>query len=160
MCSFSRSGQKIKNYSSLKFLPENLRNFHSTERLSCASRGIDNFSLAQLHESRVMESSRLAELKYAFFSRTRRKIEKLRRSNVFPSTIFKHGLLEGSTFLLQYSYKSHTLLESFQLGELKYAISAGQDVRPKVQKLTLHDERIWSLYCEQVWTGLNKSELV
>ena len=31
ICSFSRIGEKIKNYSSFKFLPENLEKFHSTE---------------------------------------------------------------------------------------------------------------------------------
>ena len=41
------------------------------------------------------------------------------------STVFKHGLLEGSTILLQYSAITRTLLESSRLGELKYAISAG-----------------------------------
>ena len=49
ICSFSRMGQKI-NYSSLKFLHENLKMFLSTEHLSCASRGMDNFSLALLHK--------------------------------------------------------------------------------------------------------------
>ena len=77
------------------------------------------------------ESYRLAELKYAFFSRRGHKTKKLQCSNLFPSTIFKHGLLEGSTFLFQYSCTSCTLLKSSRLGELKYAISAGYDVRLK-----------------------------
>ena len=46
--------QKIKNHSSLKFLLENLEKIRSSERLSCTSRGIDNFSLAQLHEPYVV----------------------------------------------------------------------------------------------------------
>ena len=71
-----------------------------------------------------MESYRLAELKYAIFSTTGRKTEKLRRS-LFLWMVFKHGLLEGSTILLQYSAITRTPLESSQLGELKYAISAG-----------------------------------
>ena len=29
-----------------------------------------------------------------------------------------------------------------------------------MQKLILHDERTWSLYCEHVWTGLDKFEQV
>ena len=45
----------------------------------------------------------------------------LRRSNLFQSTILKHGLLEGSTILFRYSYPSCTPLESSQLGELKWA---------------------------------------
>ena len=73
------------------------------------------------------ESCRLAELKYAIFRRTGRKTKKVRRSILFRSTVFKHGLLEGSTFLhvFQYSSITRTLLQSLWLGELKYAISAG-----------------------------------
>ena len=59
-----------------------------------------------------LESSRLAELKYAIFSRTGHNSKKLRHSNLFPLTIFKHGLLEGSAILLQYSSISCTKLES------------------------------------------------
>ena len=40
-------------------------------------------------------------------------------------TVLKHRLLEGSTFLLQYSDVTRTPLESSPLGELKYAISTG-----------------------------------
>ena len=72
-----------------------------------------------------MESCQLAELKYAIFSRTGRKNKKLRRSKLFLSTVSKHGLLEGSTFLYQYSSITRTPLESSRLGELNYAISAG-----------------------------------
>ena len=74
-----------------------------------------------------LDSSGLAELKYAFFSRTGRNTKKLRRSNLFQLTIFKHGL-QGSTILLQYSSISCTKLESSGLCELKCAISAGYDV--------------------------------
>ena len=72
-----------------------------------------------------MESYRLAELKYAIFSRTGLKTKELRRSNLLLSTVFKHGLLEGSTFLFQYSSITRTPFESSRLGKLKYAISAG-----------------------------------
>ena len=72
-----------------------------------------------------MESYQLAELKYAIFSRTGRKTKKLPRTKLFLWTVFKHGLLEGSTILLQYSAITHTPLESSSLGKLKYAISAG-----------------------------------
>ena len=78
-----------------------------------------------------MESYRLAELKYAIFSRTGRKTKKLRRSKHFQLTVFKHGFLEGSTILLQYSAITRTPLESSRLGELKYVISHGYDVRSK-----------------------------
>ena len=72
-----------------------------------------------------LDSSELAELKYAIFSRTGRNTKKSRSSNLFQLTIFKHGLLEGLTILLQYSSISRTKLESSLLGELKCAISAG-----------------------------------
>ena len=72
-----------------------------------------------------MESYRLAELKYAIFSTTGRKTKKLPRSKLFLWMVFKHGLLEGSTILLQYSAITCTPLESSSLGELKYAISPG-----------------------------------
>ena len=41
----------------------------------------------------------------------------------------KHGLLEVSTIKCRCSYMSLTALESSRSGELKYAISGGQDVR-------------------------------
>ena len=44
---------------------------------------------------------------------------------------FKHGLLEGSTCLFQYSSRTRAPLESSRLGEFKYAISPGYDVRLK-----------------------------
>ena len=72
-----------------------------------------------------MESCRLADLKYAIFSRTGRKTKKLLRLKLFLPTVFKHGLLEGWTILLQYGAITRTPLESSRLGELKYAISAG-----------------------------------
>ena len=71
-----------------------------------------------------IESYRLAELKYAIFSRTGRKTKKL-PCLLFLCTVFKHGLLEGSTILLKYSAITRTPLESSPLGKLKYAISAG-----------------------------------
>ena len=79
----------------------------------------------------ALESCWFDELNYAIISRTRCNTKKWRRSNLFRLTNLKHGLLEGSTILLQYSSISHTKLESFRLGELKYAILAGWDVRLK-----------------------------
>ena len=72
-----------------------------------------------------MEGYRLAELKYAIFSTTGHNIKKLRRSELFLWTVFRHGLLEGSTVLLQDRAITRTPLENSRLGELKYAISAG-----------------------------------
>ena len=125
ICSFSRIGQKIKNYSSLNFLQENLEKFHSTELLWWASRGMDNFSLSQLNGPHVFEKLSISWVEICNFSRTGRKTKKLQHSNLFLSTVFKHGLLEGSTFLFQYSSITGTPLESSRLGELKCAISAG-----------------------------------
>ena len=72
-----------------------------------------------------MESYRLADLKYEIFSTTGYKTKKIRRSELFLGTVFKHGLLEGLTILLQYNAITRTPLESSSLGELKYAISPG-----------------------------------
>ena len=81
-----------------------------------------------------LDSSRLPELKHAFFSRTGRNTKKLQCSNPFLLTIFKHGLLEGSTILFQYSSITRTPLENSRLGELKYATAAGWGVILKNKK--------------------------
>ena len=114
-----------KNYSSFKFLPENLENFRSTELYDAPLEGSTIFLYRGSLGSTSMESCRLAELKYAIFSGTGRKTKKLRCSKLFLSMVSKHGLLEGYTFLFQYSSITCTPLESSRLGELKYAISAG-----------------------------------
>ena len=116
-----------------------------------------------------MESYRLGELKYAIFSGTGCKTKKLQRSELFLWTVFKHGLLEGSTILLQYSAITRTPLESSWLGELKYAISPGYDIRLKnksIQKCKkwhcvtgVHGHCIADWF-RQVPTSLDKSEQV
>ena len=63
-----------------------------------------------------METYRLAELKYAIF-RTTGQIKKLPRSKLVLWTVFQHGLVEGSTILLQYGAITCTPLESSRLGE-------------------------------------------
>ena len=72
-----------------------------------------------------MESYRLAEMKYAIFSMTGHTTKKLTRSKLFLLTVFKHGLLEGLTILLQYSAITRTPLKNSSLGQLKYTISPG-----------------------------------
>ena len=108
--------KRRKNYSSFKFSPENLEKFHSTELYDAPLEG----SIIFLNRSSLgrtsMESCRLAELKYAIFSGTGRKTKKLRCSKLFLSTVSK--LLEGSTFLFQYSSITRIPLESSRLGEL------------------------------------------
>ena len=112
----------------LHFLPENLEKNRSTELYDAPLEGPTIFLYRSSTSRTSLDSSGLAELKYAFFSRTGHNTKKLWRSNLFQLTIFKHGLLEGSTVLLQYSFISRTKLESSLLGELKCAISAGYDV--------------------------------
>ena len=131
MCSFSRIGQKIKNYSPFNFWAENFEKFRSTEHYGAPLEGSTSFLCRSSLGSTAMESCRLPELKYAIFSRAGRKIKKLPRSKLFLSMAFKHGLLEGLTFLFQYSSMTRAPLESSRLGELKYAISPGQDLRQK-----------------------------
>ena len=121
----------IKNYTSLNILAGNLEKFRSTELYGEPLEGSTIFLNYRSTCRMLMESYRLAKLKYAIFSGTGRNTKKLRRSKLFLSTVFKHGLLEGSTILLQYSTITSTPLESSSLGELKYAISPGYDVRPK-----------------------------
>ena len=72
----------------------------------------------------ALQSCRLDPLKNAIFSRTGCNTKKLRRLKHFLSTVFKHGLLEWTTFSLQYRAITHTLLESSRFGELRYAILA------------------------------------
>ena len=82
-------------------MAENLETFRSTELYGAPLEGSTIF-LKRISTCRMsMESYRLAELKYAIFSRTGCKTKKLRRSELFLWMVFKHGLLEGSTILLQ-----------------------------------------------------------
>ena len=106
-------------------MPENLEKFRSTELYDAPLEGLTIFLSRSSLGRMSMESCPLADLKYAIFSRTERNAKELRCSKLFLSTFSKHGLLEGYTFLFQYSSITHTPLERSRLGELKYAISAG-----------------------------------
>ena len=114
-----------KNHSSFKFLLENLEKFRSTELYDAPLEGSTIFLYRSSLGCTSMESCRLAELKYANFSGTGRKTKKLLCSKLFLSTVSKHGLLEGLTFLFRYSSITRTPLESSRLGELNCAFSAG-----------------------------------
>ena len=103
---------------------ENLEKFRSTEHYGAPLEGLTIFLCRSSTCHMSMESYRLAELKYAFFRRTGHKTKILPRLKLFLWTVLKHGLLEGSTILLQYSAITRTPLKSSQLGELEYAISA------------------------------------
>ena len=90
-------GQKIKHTALLIFCLKTGK-FRSTELYDAPLEGSTIFLYRNSTGRMSLESCRLAELKHAIFSRTGRNTKKLWRTNLFPSTIFKHGLLEGSTF--------------------------------------------------------------
>ena len=81
---FQQDWLKVKKITALfNFLQENLENFRSTELYDAPLEGSTSF-LYRSSSSRIpLDSSGLAELKYAFFSRTGRKTKKLQRSNIF-----------------------------------------------------------------------------
>ena len=106
-------------------MAENLEKFRSTELYGAPLEGSTIFLKRSSIRRMSMESYRLAELKYTIFSGTGRKTKKLPRSKLLLWTVLKHGLLVGSTILLQYSALIRTPLKSSQLGKLKYAISPG-----------------------------------
>ena len=83
-----------KNYSSFNFLAENLEKLRSNEHYGAALEGSTIFLCRGSTCHMSMESCRLAELKYAIFSRAGRKTKKLQSSKLFLSMAFKHGLLE------------------------------------------------------------------
>ena len=123
---FQQDGPKDKKITALYiFLHEKLENFHLTKLYDAPLEGLTIFLYRSFFGPTALESCRLDQLKYAIFSRTGSKTKKLWRSKLFLWTVFKNGLLEGSTILLQYSTITRTLLESSRLGESKYAISAG-----------------------------------
>ena len=122
--SFSRIGQKMKKLQLFQFFGRKQK-FRSTEHSGAPLEGSTIFLYRSSTGRTSMESCQLAELKYAILSRAGRKTKKLSGSKLFLSMAFKHGLLEGSTFLFQYSSMTRAPLESSRLGELKYAISPG-----------------------------------
>ena len=120
---FQQDWPKDKKLQLFKFLQENLEKFRSTELYDAPLGGSTNFLYHSSLGPKSLKSCQSAELKYAIFSRTGRKTKKLLCSKLFLSRVSK--LLEGSTFLFQYSSITCTPLESSRLGELKYAISPG-----------------------------------
>ena len=95
-------------FHSFNFLAENLEKIRSTELYGAPLEGSTIFLNRSSTCRMSMESYTLAELKYAIFSRTGRETIKLPRSELFLWTVFKHGLLEGLTFLLQYNAITRT----------------------------------------------------
>ena len=84
-----------KIHSSFNFFAENLEKFRSTEHYG--AEGSTIFLCRSSLGCTSIESCQLADLKYAIFSSTECKTEKLLRSKLFLSKVFKHGLLEGLT---------------------------------------------------------------
>ena len=119
---FQQDCPKDKKYSSFNFLAENLEKFRSNELYGAALEGSTIFLCRSSLGCTSMESCQLADLKYAIFSRTGCKAKKLLCSKLFLWMVFKHGLLQRSTFLFQYSSMTRAPMESCQLADLKYAI--------------------------------------
>ena len=131
---FQQDEPKDKQITALNFLPGKLGKFRSTERYHAPPEGSTIFQRSSpSHAS--LDSSWLVELKYAIFCRTGSTIKRLQLSKLFLSMVFKHGLLEGSTFLFQYSFITHKKLESSWLGKLKYALLARYYIRLKNESL-------------------------
>ena len=75
---FQQDCPKDKKITALSiFLAENLEKFHSTELYGAPLEGSTIFLRRSSLGSTAMESSRLTELKYAFFSRTGHKTKKI-----------------------------------------------------------------------------------
>ena len=86
---FQHDWPKDKKITALSiFLPENLEKFRSTEQYGAPLEGSTIFLCRSSLGSKAMESYRLPELKYAIFSRARRKTKKLPRSKLFLSMAF------------------------------------------------------------------------
>ena len=122
---FQQEWPKDKKITALSIFWRKTEKVRSNEHYGAALEGSTIFLCRSSLGSTAIESYRLPELKYAIFSRTGRKTKKLPRSKLFLWTVLKHGLLEGTTILLQYSSMTRAPLESCRLGELKYAISPG-----------------------------------
>ena len=120
---FQQDWPKDKKLQLFQIFGGKQKKFLSTEHYGAPLEGSTIFLCRSSLGSTAMESCRFPELKYAIFSRTGCKTKQLPRSKLFLSMAVKHGLLEGSTFLFQYSSMTRAPLESSRLGELKYAIS-------------------------------------
>ena len=93
---FQQDWPKDQKLKLLQLFCGNLQKFCSAELYGAALEGSTNFLCRSSLGCTSMESCQLADLKYAIFSSTGCKSKKLPRSKLFLS-VFKHGLLEGST---------------------------------------------------------------
>ena len=76
---FQQDWPKDKNYSSFKFLSDNLAKFCLTELYDAPREGSTIFLYRSSMGHMSLESCQLAKWKYAIFSITERKTKKLRR---------------------------------------------------------------------------------
>ena len=70
-------GQKIKNVSLYSFLPENLENIRSTHLYDAPLEGSTFFIYRRSTNRTPLDSSGLADFKYAFFSWTGRNTKRI-----------------------------------------------------------------------------------
>ena len=102
---FQKDCPKDKKIAALLiFLPENLEKFRSTELYGAAVEGSTIFLCCSSLGCTSMESCQLPDLKYAIFSSTGCKTEKLSRSKLFLLVVFKHWLLDGFRTDVKYCF--------------------------------------------------------
>ena len=94
---FQQDWPKGKKRRLFNFFARKLRKNCSTELYNGPLEGSTTFLYCSSLDSTSLKTYRSAELKYAIL-RTGRKNKILRCSCLFLSTVFKHALLEGSTF--------------------------------------------------------------
>ena len=97
---FQQDWTKDKKITGLFIFWLKTEKFRSTELYGAPLEGSTIFLYRSSTCLMSMESYGLPELKYEIFSTTGLKTKKLPRSKFFLWTVFKHGLLEGSTVLL------------------------------------------------------------
>ena len=85
---FQQDWPKDKKLQLFQFFGEKLEKFRSTEHYAAPLEGSTIFLNRSSTCRMSMESYRVAELKYAIFSRTGRKTKKLQRLSLFPWTVF------------------------------------------------------------------------
>ena len=84
-------GQKIKKWQLFLIILPEKEKFRSAELYDVPLKGSTTFLYPSSTSRTSLESCRLAELKYAIFSRTGRQTKKLRRSKLFLSTVLNMG---------------------------------------------------------------------
>ena len=138
-------------YSFGKFLRENLKIFHPTSLHDAALEGSTIFLRRSSTSRMPLESSRLPELKYAFFSRKGRNTKKLQRLNIFSINDLSAWAPRGINISI--SIHLHKLYKVGKLSIRRVKICNFSRIRRKTeewepskgQKMTFYDRRTWSL---------------